>query len=1423
MALPMFLRNISNWRLGEQPLRPLHDVKASSLYTLVPPGMRSCSQPSDHFSLHRSSEELVAAEVWREQVKEPVVITVISDELKQMKAHLNFLFSLRRQGFTRIVALNVKPLQSGEFETDFWLRREAAMVTGLQALRADEVALVIDSTDVLFFAGPDVLLERFLRVGHDIVFGAEMLCDTLFCRQNSSLSDFMRSRAAVWSNGTRMSFLNAGNFIGRVGPMLKLVDDVHTRMSRTHEDDQAALVALWAGAPDRLTLDYAGGIFAVVPPTFSFFRTAWRIRESTQALENRLTGLSPPIVHFAGMRLAAYDTGVTHRSINPCQAFLASVYDRLLAGLEDGSSSSASAHHPRQRVVVSLTSTLRRLPHIRPALESLLRQSFEPDAIYLNIARPKHGWSSIPACSRGLLNCSESSMALGPAGDQVPVPNFLGEMLWTLAQQTGSSLVRVNWCTDVGPATKLLPTLRLERQPDTLLVTADDDVFYHAHVVADLVSAIRQWPHCAYNFAGQLIEPLNDGRYAVRSADKEEYHRAPTAVDILEAFLGAIYKRDFFTDTVFEIDAECFTTDDIHISQHLATHGIPRIKLPAQHLLQASSGQFQPTHVLPRLDSIGALRANNVFGTSKNVQCATRHVAVFRHSWLVRPRPCPVHYSPVLPVGVLTWTLSSHRAMNVQRLQSPCSSSDGLQTGASVLEQGQRLVHPGTGSAQLHLPSNLPGLLIDGRGQLCALHRNGSRACWSPSDVARRRESNRGSSSYVFKFQEDGNMCMYRKAEGSVTLKTTWCEGQVIDACSQHVGPGASCVLAVSDDAELTVSRSKLVIWQLQLQYARPDDMPSTFASLVIRSVTTAVDAVLGKAVVDHASRAEPHVSIARLGHRATHATRGTFLQPCHSSIASSDGTHEMIVTRDGQLCVHDVSDSFLRGSNATISMKCLEIGVKNTAPSPRFVAIQQDGNVCLYRGLGPSSNRGVVRCLPAQACMSRGHSCLLGLHEGPAKDGVRLQWRMSKTGDVAHELIFSRERDIQSDAACIRRSEPTTVEVRGQWETGWTFRAGQTLRLTEVIPGSATDVEASLEINQLGQMCSFSSANMAATQCMPSQVLFNASMWPPPSQELWAVLDRRGLLTMYTQWAMPGSAPVAICKQQCATYKSEWSVRCRWSECRGCHQCSTEQASTSGADGSRALWRVLLRPCKGVPCVLSPSKDGLIANGAVGDSNMSLQHCLGWSGFGSLAGQEGVPYGRRPLDTTSGALIECSPDGLAEGRQWQSDRDQVLPSQTRHDAMTKTQPCDTVRYLTLEGKTSCEQKIHDLTTEENLVAYQVRVARRHRHWCSVCLSPILPKAGEKRNLPTNNHLPSMWGWEHCVQCGLAIGLFFLVLRRQQCWSSRQARRMGHLATRAAVALAAAPHVSPMESLSEGWRRRQQAGRAPSCDGCVRL
>merc|ERR1712054_21652 len=112
------------------------------------------------------------------------------------------------------------------------------------------------------------------------------------------------------------------------------------------------------------------------------------------------------------------------------------------------------------------------------------------------------------------------------------------------------------------------------------------------------------------------------GGYLVLSADTKEYNAAPHAVDILEAFLGAVYRRAFFDDAIFQIDPACRTTDDIWISQHLAERGVARVKLPAQVLLTSSPdpNASPPTHVLGKNDAIGALRANNVFGKTENVR-----------------------------------------------------------------------------------------------------------------------------------------------------------------------------------------------------------------------------------------------------------------------------------------------------------------------------------------------------------------------------------------------------------------------------------------------------------------------------------------------------------------------------------------------------------------------------------------------------------------------------------------------------------------------------------------------------------------------------------------------------------------------------------------------------------------------------------
>ena len=355
--------------------------KASdSLYATTPPGHRACWSPELRWVYTDPQQLKVSPD-------QPVVMTVVSDILLQTPMHKNFLFGLLKHGYTQVVALHVEPIKDGEEEIKFWLRRQKVMRDGVKNLNAPPGAVVtiVDGTDLLFVAGPATLLERFHRIGANIVYGAKMLCDTPSCRQNSTIEEFMRDKARA-VGGVGSSFLNAGNVMGTVEALLPLLGSTYERMLSAREDDQAALVGIWFASPSLFSLDYGGTLFAVVPPTFSLFSTQWRLHGDGEHRQLRgiRTGIAPPVLHFAGLRTLAYHTGATHRTINPCQHFLATIYDALI---HSSASSPPAPPSTRVRLVVSLTSTAQRLPHIRPVLESLLRQTVSPDVIYLNLDR----------------------------------------------------------------------------------------------------------------------------------------------------------------------------------------------------------------------------------------------------------------------------------------------------------------------------------------------------------------------------------------------------------------------------------------------------------------------------------------------------------------------------------------------------------------------------------------------------------------------------------------------------------------------------------------------------------------------------------------------------------------------------------------------------------------------------------------------------------------------------------------------------------------------------------------------------------------------------------------------------------------------------------------------------------------------------
>jgi hypothetical protein len=114
------------------------------------------------------------------------------------------------------------------------------------------------------------------------------------------------------------------------------------------------------------------------------------------------------------------------------------------------------------RVVATLSSFRGRVQNSEPTLRSLLDQSFPLSKIYISVPKTVHRIDS-----------------------DGELPAFIEEL-----HQSSGGIVTMLEPVDFGPSTKLLGALMVEKDPDTILVTVDDDVVYHEDAIMALVAVI---------------------------------------------------------------------------------------------------------------------------------------------------------------------------------------------------------------------------------------------------------------------------------------------------------------------------------------------------------------------------------------------------------------------------------------------------------------------------------------------------------------------------------------------------------------------------------------------------------------------------------------------------------------------------------------------------------------------------------------------------------------------------------------------------------------------------------------------------------------------------------------------------------------------------------------------------------------------
>lgn len=208
-----------------------------------------------------------------------------------------------------------------------------------------------------------------------------------------------------------------------------------------------------------------------------------------------------------------------------------------------------------KKVFFTLTSTPSRISKLKPTILSLLDQTVPPDQIIINV----------PEISK--------------KGEKYVIPRFLEKM----------RKVRINRVEeDLGPVTKLLPTLKLaDIGSNDWIIVLDDDQVYPKKLIETYLKNARKFPEHAMTLCGWCIPPEKQhnrkGTRRGAGIKFKEPHpniKEPTPVEIVQGASSYAVKKSYFTNDIFDYKGApkaAFFADDIWTSGHLAKNKIPRV------------------------------------------------------------------------------------------------------------------------------------------------------------------------------------------------------------------------------------------------------------------------------------------------------------------------------------------------------------------------------------------------------------------------------------------------------------------------------------------------------------------------------------------------------------------------------------------------------------------------------------------------------------------------------------------------------------------------------------------------------------------------------------------------------------------------------------------------------------------------------
>jgi hypothetical protein len=190
-------------------------------------------------------------------------------------------------------------------------------------------------------------------------------------------------------------------------------------------------------------------------------------------------------------------------------------------------------------IIVSMTTSPKRIGNIEPLLKCISNQSIPPNKIVLNLP----------------FIFKRTNMEFDE------IPDFI----------INNPFVRINRCEDIGPSTKILPTALLFSDPETIIISVDDDIEYRDNFIETLIKYSSKHPDAV--ITGESFMRIKSTEDAI--------DKTATYAELVEGYSAVLYKKKFLDKIPIEEFIKyprfCYMADDFLLSNYLRKNNIPII------------------------------------------------------------------------------------------------------------------------------------------------------------------------------------------------------------------------------------------------------------------------------------------------------------------------------------------------------------------------------------------------------------------------------------------------------------------------------------------------------------------------------------------------------------------------------------------------------------------------------------------------------------------------------------------------------------------------------------------------------------------------------------------------------------------------------------------------------------------------------